>query len=126
LPVDAARLLMASDPDTKFSQLDETDLRPLLESIDAAVRHMAVVSQTPPSDLLGQLVNLSAEAITAARDGANRRRAETQAVFGECWEKVLRLCELVLGGTADTSAQVSWRDMEGRSLAQVADALGKL
>ncbi|ADD43872.1 phage portal protein [Stackebrandtia nassauensis] len=126
LPVDAARLLMATDPDTKFSQLDETDLRPLLDSIDAAVRHMAVVSQTPPSDLLGQLVNLSAEAITAARDGANRRRAETQAVFGECWEKVLRLCELVLGGDADTSAQVSWRDMEGRSLAQIADALGKL
>lgn len=128
LPVDASRFLMAKDPDTKFGQLDETDIRPLLDSADAGIRHLAVISQTPPSDLLGQIANLSAEALAAARDGQTRKKIETQAVFGEQHEQVLRLADRIAGATdaADHEAQVSWRDIEARSLAQVADALGKL
>ena len=129
LAVDARRLLMAKDHETRFGQLDETDLRPLLESSDAAMRHLAVISQTPPQDLLGQLANLSAEALAAARDGQTRKRTEVEHVFGESWEQTLRLAAHIAGdptGARDRAAQVTWRDVEARSLAQVADALGKI
>ncbi|MEV6526880.1 phage portal protein [Longispora sp. NPDC051575] len=128
LPVDARRLLMAADPDTRFGQLDETALGPLLESGDAAMRHMAVVSQTPSTDLLGQLVNLSADAIAQARDGQSRKRIEHEHVYGESWEQTLQLAASIAGdaeGAAETAAEVRWRDMEARSLAQIVDALGK-
>jgi hypothetical protein len=129
LAVDQRRFLMAADPDTRFGQLDETDLRPLLDSADAGMRHMAVISQTPPQDLLGQLANLSADALTAARDGQTRKRVECEHIFGEAWEQSLRLAAYLGGdtdGARDRSAQVAWRDVEARSLAQVADALGKI
>lgn len=129
LAVDQRRFLMAKDPDTRFGQLDETDLRPLLASADAGMRHMAVISQTPPQDLLGDLANLSAEALAAARDGQTRKRIECEHLFGESWEQTLRLAAHVGGdraGARDRAAQVTWRDVEARSLAQVADALGKI
>lgn len=129
LHVDQRRFLMAADPDTRWGQLDETDLRPLLDSADAAMRHMAVISQTPPQDLLGNLANLSAEALAAARDGQTRKRVECEHLFGEAWEQTLRLAAHVGGdrdGARDRAAQVTWRDVEARSLVQVADALGKI
>jgi hypothetical protein len=129
LMVDQKRFLMAKDPDTKWGQLDETDLRPLLASADAGIRHMAVISQTPPQDLLGDLTNLAAEALVAARDGQTRKRSECQKVFGERHEQWLRLAAHIAGdsaGARDLSSQVNWADIESRSLAQVADALGKI
>ena len=129
IPIDARRLLMAADPDTRFGQLDETDLRPLLDSADAIMRHMAVASQTPPQDLLGNLANLSAEALTAARDGHTRKKSEEQTTTGEAWEQTLRLASRIAGDETawtDTAAQVSWRDTDGHSLSLLADALGKL
>jgi hypothetical protein len=93
------------------------------------MRHLAVISQTPPQDLLGQLANLSAEALAAARDGQTRKRVECEHLFGESWEQALRLAAHIGGdpaGARDRAAQVAWRDVEARSLAQVADALGKI
>jgi hypothetical protein len=49
--------------------------------------------------------------------------------FGESVEQLMRLASRAAGdmdGWEDTSAQVMWRDTESRSLAQVADALGKM
>ncbi len=85
LAVDQRRFLMAADLDTRWGQLNETDLRPLLESADAAMRHMAVISQTPPQDVLGNLANLSAEALAAARVGrpvARRGGAPVRRIVG--------------------------------------------
>lgn len=129
LPVDQRRFLMAKDPATKWGQLDETDLRPLIASADASMRHMAVISQTPPQDLLGDLTNLAAEALVAARDGQTRKRSEAQLIIGESWEQTLQLAAHLAGDRAsatDTASQVTWADLEARSLSMVADALGKL
>lgn len=123
------RMLTAPDPDTKFGTLDETPLGGYIESLDTAVRHLAAISQTPPHHLLGQMANLSAEALAAAEAGLTRKVEEHKHSFGESWEQVLRLAALAQGdaaSAADESAQVVWRDTESRSLAQTADALGKL
>ena len=71
----------------------------------------------------------SAEALAAAESSLNRKVEERKHLFGEAWEQALRLSAHIMGdeaAAADTAAEVRWRDMESRSLAQAADALGKL
>lgn len=125
----AKRFLFAEDKDTNFGTLDETPLNGFIESIDMSIRHLAAVSQTPPHHLLGQIANLSAEALTAAETALSRKVEEFRKSFGESWERVFRLAaELdgIVSSAEDFDGEVIWRDMESRSLAQSADALGKL
>lgn len=122
-------LLVAEDPDTRFGSLPATPLDGFIAAKDADIRDLAAVSQTPPHHLLGQIANLSAEALAAAEASLNRKVQERKHSFGESWEQTLRLAARLAGddeGASDMEAQVRWRDMESRSLAQSADALGKL
>lgn len=130
-PIDhnAKRFLFAEDPNTKFGSLDESPLDGFISSIDMSVRHLAAVSQTPPHYLLGQIANLSAEALTAAETALSRKIAEFRVALGESWERVFRLAGALMGEADvadDYGMEVLWRDMEQKSLAQAADALGKL
>lgn len=122
-------LLVSTDPTTKFGTLDETPLDGYIKARDADIRDLAAVSQTPPQYLLGQITNVSAEGLAAAEAGLMRKIEERKHSFGESWEQVLRLGGFVSGkseAAADWTSQVKWRDTESRSLAQSADALGKL
>lgn len=129
LPIDhnASRFLFAEDETTRFGSLDETPLSGFIESIELSVRQLAAVTQTPPHYLLGQMANLSADALKAAETSLTRKVTEFQSVFGESWERVFRLAAELDGEPIDSYAgEVVWRDMESRSLAQSADALGKM
>jgi hypothetical protein len=122
-------ILVSESPDTKFGTLAGTPLDGYIKARESDIRDLAAVSQTPPDNLLGQMVNLSAEALAAARASLSAKVAERQASFGESWEQTLRLAAHVQGdseGAEAFDAQVVWRDTEIRSLAQAADALGKL
>lgn len=122
-------LLVAEDPDTKFGSLPATPLDGFIEAAEADIRVLAAASQTPAHEMLGQMANLSAEALAAARASMKAKVEERQHAFGEPHEQVLRLGSWVMGdreNASDYSAQVRWRDTEIRSLAQAADALGKL
>lgn len=122
-------ILVAEDPDTTFGTLPETQLDGFIKARDADVRDLAAVTQTPPHHLLGQMANLSAEALAAAEASLSRKVEERKHTFGESHEQTLRLAALVagdVGSATDYEAQVRWKDMESRSLAQAADALGKL
>lgn len=123
------RLWVAEDPDTRFGEFAQTDIKSWLDARDKALRAIAIKSQTPPGYLLGEMANLSAEALAATEAPAQRRASSYRTSFGESHEQAFRLDALQSGdedGWADLSAQVVWRDTESRSLAQVADALGKL
>lgn len=131
VPMDhnAKRFLFGEDPNAKFGSLDETSLDGYINSIDMSIRHLAAVSQTPPHHLLGQIANLSAEALQAAETSLSRKVEEYRKAFGESWERVFRLAGALAGDMEmydDHGGEVLWRDMEQRSLAQSADALGKL
>ncbi|WP_372407217.1 phage portal protein [Streptomyces luteireticuli] len=123
------RFLFAEDPDVRFGSLDETPLQGFIESVEMSTRQLAAVSQTPPHFMLGQIANLSAEALLAAETALNRKILEFRTSFGESWERVFRLAAELSGHASsadDHQGEVIWRDMESRSLAQSADALGKL
>lgn len=122
-------LLVSESSDTKFGTLAETPLDGFIRAKEADYRELAAVSQTPPVDLLGQVANLSAEALTEARFAAARKRDERKLSFGETHEQALRLVGAAMGdaqAASDFAAQVIWRDVESRNLAAAADALGKL
>lgn len=121
-------LLIAEDADTKFGTLDETPLEGFISSWRADVEALAAVSQTPAHQLTGQLVNLSAEALAAARSALTQKVFERQKSFGASHSQTLRLAAHLEGDeeyAADVLGRVSWQDMEIRSMSQAVDALGK-
>jgi hypothetical protein len=121
-------LLVSEDPDTKFGVLDETPLEGFIEAWRADIEALAAVSQTPTHALTGQLVNLSAEALAAARAGLTQKVTERQKSFGASHLQALRLAAALEGDQAhadDVLARVTWQDMEIRSFSQAVDALGK-
>lgn len=122
-------LLVSEDPDTKFGTLSGTPLDGFIAAREADIRDLAAVTQTPPHHLLGQMANLSAEALAAAESSLTRKVGERQTSFGESHEQMLRHVSFLMGdmdGAVAWDAEVRWRDTESRSLAQAADALGKL
>lgn len=125
------RVWQAESPDTRFGDFAETSLDGYLNSRDKALLFIASVRQVPPHTLVvgNSVSNVSAEALAALEAGHQLDIGEHKTAFGEGAEQMLRLGGLVMGDTdtwRDTSAQVVWRDTTPRSLAQVADALGKL
>lgn len=130
-PFEAAvdRLWISTSPDSKFGDFAQTDVSGHLRTYESAVRTMAAIAQTPPDVLLGELVNLSADALAAARDATQRKIGEYETIFGEAWEQCFRLAAIAGNdpeAALDTSSQVRWRDTEARSLAATVDALGKM
>lgn len=121
-------LLVAEDPDTKFGTLDETGLDGFIAAHRHDVETLAAVSQTPTHELTGQLANLSAEALAAARASLNQKVTERQKSAGASHAQSLRLGAQYEGENeyaSDVSGRVTWQDMEIRSMAQAVDALVK-
>lgn len=120
-------LTFDEEPETmRLGEFSQTELSGYIASREASLRHLATVSQTPAHELTGQLINLSAEALAAAEASKQRAIVENRTVLGESHEQTLGLVTEMVGETIEPEAEGVWRDTESRSLAQVADALGKL
>lgn len=125
------RVWQSDSPDTKFGEFSQADLNGYLNSRDKTLLYVASARQIPPHSLVvgNSVSNVSAEALAALEAGHQLDIGEHKTAFGESVEQLMRLCGLAMGDTEtwdDTAAQVVWRDTTPRSLAQVADALGKL
>lgn len=121
--------LVAEDADTRFGALPASPLEGFIKAHESDLTVLAAVSQTPAYELLGQLANLSAEALAAARASLTAKSDERKHTCGETHEQFIRLACHVLGdadGAADSNAQVRWADTSIRSIAQAVDAFGKL
>ena len=121
-------LLVAEDPDTKFGTLPETPLDGFVRAGDADVKGLAAASQTPTHSLTGDLINLNAEALAAARAEHYAKVTERQVSFGRSHDLTLRTAARVDGdtdGAEDFTAHVTWQDTSIRSMSQAVDALGK-
>lgn len=128
LRVGASRMMTFEDApgDIQVGEFSQTELRGYIESREASIRHLATVSQTPVHELMGEMINLSAEALEAARASHHAAVSENQVVVGESWEQVLRLAARESGATVDDDAAVIWRDTTMRSFKEAVDGLGSL
>ena len=126
--VGADRLLANENPAAKFGSFAESTLAGYLASVEQDVNQLAAITQTPPHYLLGQIANLSADAIKAAEAGLVAKVSRRALHIGEGWEEVIRTAFRIIGHPAasDRSGEVIWKDFETRSESQRVDALVKM
>lgn len=122
------RMFVAENSDTKFGEFAETDLGAIINAREATIRHMSTISQVPPYHLLGALVNLSADALSAARDGLDRKSDTLRSILTDSHRNLFRLCSKAQGDTdgwMDLFGTIQWRDTSARNFAATIDGLGK-
>lgn len=115
-----SRLWSFENPDAKVYDLNPTDLANYVAGIKELLNHLAAQTRTPPHYLIGQMVNVSGEALAAAESGLVSRVEAKQTSFGIGWRQVLRLA-----GVSGT-VEVVWKNPERISLSAAADAASKL
>lgn len=129
------KLLLAQDDiltggdGVQFGTLDETSVEPLTKAEDKDVGTLAAVSQTPAHSLTGNMINLSADAITEARAMLDTKAGQRKLAYGDSHAQTLRLAAHIEGRSRDAedfTLQMQWADLESRSMSQAADALGKM
>lgn len=121
--------ILTGEAGVEFGTLDETNPDGLIKATEEDIKILAVVTQTPVHALTGNLVNLSADAIAEARAAADLKVHERKVGFGDSNEQVLRLAAHIEGraeDAADFTIRTDWADLQSRSMAQAADALGKM
>lgn len=115
--------------DVQFGTLDETSMTPFIAAQDADKNALAALSQTPLSMLTGEQINLGADAITTSYRPWREKLKERCGRLGDSHARMLRTAAAIMGNKAEAEnwqARVLWDDVEDRSLAQTADAFGKL
>lgn len=118
-------LWVVEDKDAQFGEFEPTDIRPLLDATKADVNDLAAITRTPPHYLLGAMVNISGDALTAAETGLVSKVKDRTTGWGESWEDVDRIAGLYMGLEPDPASTLIWADPQYRSIAEMADAAVK-
>ena len=123
----ADALWIVSDENAKMFEFKEADITQLLKAIRDDVGDMAAITKTPPHYLLGEVVNVSGDALKAAETGLVSKTRQRMRSVGWGWERVLRLCFKYMGDprAEEAVASVIWEDPETKSRAELADAMTK-
>jgi hypothetical protein len=111
-----------------FGTLDETDMQPFIQAYKSDLETFLSNAQLPP-DLAGLAANLAADALEGARRSTYQKLNEKQVMLGQSHAQALRLAAHVEGrkdDAEDFTTRVHWQDVSVLSLAQFADAWGKM
>jgi hypothetical protein len=117
------------DPgDVKVGEFAQAEFTGFIKAVESDVNAMAAISKTPPHYLLGAMVNISGDALTAAESGLTSKTKKHARNFGARWEDVMRLAAKVAGNPLgeDLAAEVVWADIEHRSWGEQVDAALKM
>ena len=110
--------------DIKVGDFAQTELRGFIESREASLRHVATLSQTPVSEVIGDLANPpSAEALVAIDMGRERKVGERKTGLGESHEQLFGLVALAKGEPFPDDAEVQWRDTSAQAFATAVNGL---
>lgn len=121
-------MLISSNDLAKFGVLPETDMAPFIAAYQSDLETFLTNAQMPP-DLAGQVANIAADALEGARRSSYQKMFEKQTMYGQSHAQVLRLAAFIEGRVdeaTDFNARVHWQDVQVKSLAQFADAWGKI
>lgn len=120
---------MAEDPETKFGQFAEQSLGGYGEAILNLTQQLGAVAGLPAHYLGISREPASADAIRSSEAPLVRNCQRKQRQFGGAWEEAMRLAHIVLTGLRNPALETMecvWADAESRTIAQSADAAGKL
>jgi len=128
IAVSQARMLVSGNPETRFGQLDETPLAGYLLNEDQATKNLAAIAQFPLHALLGNVSNLSAEALNALEAQFMRFLQHLHTSWGESHEQLFRLIASAMEdaeGADSYGGEVRWRDMSSKAFGAMLDGLAK-
>lgn len=115
------------DPDAmRIGEFAETTLDGYLRSRESTIKYAATLSQTPVHELIGELVNLSAEALAAAEAGRDRKVKLAKTSLGEGHEQLAQTLGDYMGVSIPDDLETVWADTSARAFGAIVDALGKL
>jgi hypothetical protein len=117
-----SRFLAFTDPDTKVGQLPGGNPTAFVEPIEMYVQHMAAISHTPPHYLLGRMVNISGDALTAAETGLVAKCHAKITDFSGGWREAMGMAT----SRDPQEVFVVWMDPESRTFGQLVDGVVKL
>lgn len=120
------RIWALENPDAKVFSLPASDLGNYVKAIELLLQHLAAQTRTPPHYLLGQIVNVSGDALKAAETGLVAKVKRKQIDFSDSWEEAMRLALKLKPDAAEPdkpmNAETIWRDPEYRSEGEMVDA----
>jgi Phage portal protein, SPP1 Gp6-like len=116
-----SRLWVFENPDAKVWDMAPADLGNYVSGIKELLNHVAAQTRTPPHYLIGAMVNVAGEALTAAESGLVSRVKAKQKSFARSWRTVIKLALDI-----DETIEVKWANPERQTLAAVADPVSKL
>lgn len=121
------RLWIGDGADVKFGEFSATDLSNYTGAIEQRIQSLAARTRTPPHYLLGQITNVSGDALKAAEAGLSSKTNGKKTSFGEGIEEAIRIAFAWMGDdrASDFSAEVDWAPSEARSEAEYVDSLVK-
>ena len=122
--------ILTGDENVTFGSLPETTLDSTLKAAEQDRDTLSAVAQTPVWVFNGgQLVNLAADALSEARSVSRQKINGKRRALGRSHAQLLRIAAHIEGraqDAADFTLRMQWADVESRSMAQAADALGKI
>lgn len=128
LKASSSRVWAFGDQDVKATTLAAASVEPYNSVLKEIVQHIAQVAQIAPTQIAGEMTNLSAEALWAAETSQQRKLDAKRRSFGESWELALHLAVETTTGAESVphGAEVIWRDTEARSFGAIVDGVTKL
>lgn len=119
-------VLWTEDPQARWHEFGQTDLKGYIETIEQKVLHISVKSQTPRHYLIQQGQSPSGDAMDSAEAGLVRKCWRAQTSLGEGLEEALRLARRFAGETNDpVDSEIVWADARHRTESQITDAIIK-
>lgn len=121
------RLVVASG-EVNFGQWQSAPLDPYSSAKNEDVKDIAARTRTPSQYLLGEMINISGEALQSAESGLVSKTKQRNRANGERLEELVRLFLTASGDTRslkDKSTATIWRDPQFLTIGQMADAVIK-
>lgn len=124
----ADMLWVTDNPDAKFGDFAQADIRQVLEAIRDDINDMAALSKTPVHYLMGKIANVSGDTLTQGESGFVSKIRMRMASVGWGLEKAMKIVFLYLKDeekAKQVDAEVIWADPEVRTRAETSDAAVK-
>lgn len=122
-----SELAMAEKADARFGQFEATELANYVDGLRYLRTEIAALTRTPPHYILGEIVNASGDALTAAQAGLVAKTQRKILDFGETWEDAIACGFRMIGDPRgrQTDSESIWANPERQSDAQLLDAAVK-
>jgi hypothetical protein len=123
------RMFQSEAVDAKFGDFTTAPIDPYSKAKVEDVKDIASRTRTPSQYLLGEMLNISGEAMKAAESGLVAKVQQRQRPYSEAAETTMRLAFRAIGDdrrAQATSAETVWRNPEFRTEGELVDALTKM